>query len=158
MTAQTSAQDVARPSELAAECLDAADAEWGGWTTVSKDASSVVLKHIAAALQAERGRTEALREMSATFPEINLGNYNDNDVTNLNNWGIAVCGLIDALAAPDTGIFEERDRDALFISSGLKGEPTDTGGAGERKEDCPLCGLEGAKGHVCSPAFKLCGQ
>ena len=48
------------PSELAAECLDAADAECGGWTTVSKAASSVVLKHITAAITVERARAKSI--------------------------------------------------------------------------------------------------
>lgn len=50
-------------------------------------------------IEEQQQHIAALRDLSETFPEINPGNYGDNEVTDLNNWGIAICQIIDQLAA-----------------------------------------------------------
>jgi hypothetical protein len=54
---------------------------------------------LAAPVAAAPSEHEDFRHLLASFPEINVGNYADEDACALNNWGIEVCNTYDKLAA-----------------------------------------------------------
>ena len=61
-----------------------------------EQACAAIEKHRLRADIAE-ARLREISEAAANFPEINPGNYNDEDACALNNWGIEMCGVIDKL-------------------------------------------------------------
>ena len=49
------------------------------------------------AKQAER--VAAVKEIADRWPELNLSNYDNDDVASLNAWGLEICNAVDELAA-----------------------------------------------------------
>jgi len=63
--------------------------------------------------------TKYLRERLDQFPEINLNNYNYDDVAALNQWGIEIALVLDELL----DAFDERDRLREALTKIAAGDP-----------------------------------
>ena len=58
-------------------------------------------KYLYTSLPPSRSQVVSLKHLAENFPELNMANYNPDDVEELNNWGIEIANCAEELAQAD---------------------------------------------------------
>ncbi len=111
-------------NDLADKIASAKDFTGFAWRSFAEPSARVEITDdekdmIVSALRARPPVAEGVREeLISRFPEINPGNYNDDDVEALNNWGLEVVAA--RSPAPD-GVREALEKAAILLESRATG-------------------------------------